>query len=57
MSPAVEVRVVSLVPYGGPRHARAFTLPDSVPLRPAIKARKFVRVFDRNWKSKCKFLR
>jgi len=54
---AVEVRVVPLAPYGGPKKAFAFTLPDTIPLTEALRARKFLRILDRNWKAKAVFLK
>lgn len=54
---AVEIRVTPLAPYGARKRAVAFTLPDTVPLITAIRARKFTRVIDRNWKAKAVFLK
>lgn len=54
---AVEVRVVPLAPYGGKKRSVAFTLPDDIPLIKAIRSRKFLRVLDRNWKSKAVFIK
>jgi hypothetical protein len=57
MSEKVEVKLQALAPYGGPKRAFAFTLPDSLPIDVAIRGRKFIRVLDRNWKSKSVFIR
>jgi hypothetical protein len=54
---AVEVRVARLAPYGGPKKAHTFTLPDTVTLEQGLRARKFIRVPDRNWKAKAVFLK
>lgn len=54
---AVEVKVTPLAPYGGGKRSHAFTLPDNVPLLTALRARKFLRTVDRNWKPKLLFLK
>lgn len=54
---AIEVKLVSLRSYGGKKGSVAYVLPDSVSLRDGIASRKFIKVQDRNLKTKAKFLR